>query len=183
MPSLSVNGQAIQYRLDPATPLLFALREASNLTGTKYGCGTGHCGACTVNIDGRAVRSCQVAIGSIEGSTVTTIEGLAPNRSHPVQQAFLAANVVQCGFCIPGMIMAVAALLDRGAAPSDAEVDAAITNICRCGVYPRVREAIRGAIVAAAAPPDAGPQTPPPAAPPAQPDAPAGGNDTSAETD
>ena len=148
MSRLPDNGQAVQYRLDPRTPLLFALREASNLTGTKYGCGTGHCGACTVHIDGRAVRSCQVPIGSLEGGLVTTIEGLAEGRSHPVQQAFLAANVVQCGFCIPGMIMAVAALVDRASTVTDAEMDAAITNICRCGVYPRLREAIRSALVA-----------------------------------
>ena len=147
MPRLTVNGQPIEYRMDPATPLLFALREASNLTGTKNGCATGHCGACTVHVDGNAVRSCTVAIGQTEGSLVTTIEGLAQARSHPIQQAFLANNVVQCGFCVPGMIMAIAALIDRGERPSDADVDAAITNICRCGIYPRLREAIRGALV------------------------------------
>jgi isoquinoline 1-oxidoreductase alpha subunit len=146
MARLTVNGQPIEYRMDPATPLLFALREASNLTGTKNGCATGHCGACTVHVDGNAVRSCQVAIGQLEGSLVTTIEGLAQGRSHPIQQAFLANNVVQCGFCVPGMIMAIAALIDRGERPSDADVDATITNICRCGIYPRLREAIRGAL-------------------------------------
>jgi isoquinoline 1-oxidoreductase alpha subunit len=152
MSRLTVNGQPIQYRMDPRTPLLFALREASNLTGSKHGCGTGHCGACTVHVDGRAVRSCQVAIGDLEGSLVTTIEGLAQNRSHPVQQAFLANMVVQCGFCIPGMVMTIAALLDRAERPSDADIDAAVTNICRCGIYPRLREAIRGAVVARAGP-------------------------------
>ncbi|MFN3726376.1 MAG: (2Fe-2S)-binding protein [Allosphingosinicella sp.] len=146
MSRLIVNGQPVQYRLDPRTPLLFALREASNLTGAKYGCGTGHCGACTVHVDGAAVRSCQVAIADCEGSQVTTIEGLAENRAHPVQQAFLAANLVQCGFCIPGMVMAAAALVDRAHSPTDAEVDAALTNICRCGIYPRLREAIRTAL-------------------------------------
>ena len=146
MARLTVNGQPIEYRMDPATPLLFALREASNLTGTKNGCATGHCGACTVHVDGNAVRSCQVAIGQLEGSLVTTIEGLAQGRSHPIQQAFLANNVVQCGFCVPGMIMAIAALIDRGERPSDADVAATITNICRCGIYPRLREAIRGAL-------------------------------------
>ncbi len=178
MSRLTVNGQPIQYRLDPRTPLLFALREASNLTGTKNGCATGHCGACTVHVDGRAVRSCQVAIGDLEGSLVTTIEGLSQGRSHPVQQAFLAGNVVQCGFCVPGMIMTIAALVDRGQAPSDAEVDAAVTNLCRCGIYPRLREAIRGALAArrgplaapsqvppqpVAAPPEASPSDAPPA--------------------
>jgi isoquinoline 1-oxidoreductase alpha subunit len=145
MTRFTVNGQPIHYRLDPQTPLLWALRDASNLTGTKYGCGTGHCGACTVHIDGRAVRSCQVAIGNLEGSFVTTIEALSRDRSHPVQQAWVADSVPQCGFCQPGMVMAAAALIDRNPAPTDAEIDAAITNICRCGTYPRVREAIRRA--------------------------------------
>jgi isoquinoline 1-oxidoreductase alpha subunit len=148
MSRLIVNGQPVQYRLDPRTPLLFALREASNLTGAKYGCGTGHCGACTVHVDGQAVRSCQVAIADCEGSQVTTIEGLAEDRAHPVQQAFLAANLVQCGFCIPGMVMAAAALVDRAQSPTDAEMDSALTNICRCGIYPRLREAVRTALQA-----------------------------------
>jgi isoquinoline 1-oxidoreductase alpha subunit len=146
MTRFTVNGQAVHYRLDPETPLLWALRDASNLTGTKYGCGTGHCGACTVHVDGRAVMSCRVPIGALEGSTVTTIEGLSADRSHPVQQAFVAESVPQCGFCIPGMIMAAAALVDRAGAPGDAEIDAAIPNLCRCGVYPRLREAVRRAI-------------------------------------
>jgi len=145
MTRLTVNGQPIQYRLDPETPLLCALRDASNLTGTKYGCGTGHCGACTVHVDGRAVRSCQVPIGNLEGSFITTIEALSRDRSHPVQQAWVADSVPQCGFCQPGMIMAAAALIDRNPAPTDAEIDAAVTNICRCGTYPRVRDAIRKA--------------------------------------
>src|SRR3954452_1452565 len=112
MSRFTVNGQPVHYRLDPATPLLWALRDSSNLTGTKYGCGTGHCGACTVHVDGRAVLSCQVAIGGLEGSVVTTIEALSPDRSHPVQQAWVAESVPQCGFCQPGMIMAAAALLE-----------------------------------------------------------------------
>ena len=145
MTRFTVNGQPIEYRLDPETPLLWALRDASNLTGTKYGCGTGQCGACTVHVDGRAVRSCQVPIGRLEGSFVTTIEALSRDRSHPVQQAWVAESVPQCGFCQSGMIMAAAALIDRNAAPSDEEIDAAITNICRCGTYPRIREAIRRA--------------------------------------
>lgn len=143
MPKLTVNNQPVEYRLDPETPLLWALRDASNLTGTKYGCGSGDCGACTVDIDGRAVRSCQVAIGRIEGSFVTTIEALSRDRSHPVQQAWAAEGVVQCGYCTPGMIMAAAVLLKNNPEPSDAQIDAAITNICRCGTYPRVRRAIR----------------------------------------
>ena len=108
MTSFTVNGQPVHYRMDPATPLLWALRDASNLTGTKYGCGTGHCGACTVHVDGNAVRACRVPISAIKGSFVVTIEGLSRDRSHPVQQAFAANMVPQCGYCIPGMIMAAA---------------------------------------------------------------------------
>jgi isoquinoline 1-oxidoreductase alpha subunit len=145
MSKFTVNGQAVHYRMDPETPLLWALRDASNLTGTKYGCGTGVCGACTVNIDGKAARSCKVPIGQLEGSFVTTIEALARDRSHPVQQAWVAESVPQCGYCQSGMIMAAAALLDRNDNPSDAEIDAAITNLCRCGTYPRIREAVRRA--------------------------------------
>ncbi|HEV2747892.1 MAG TPA: (2Fe-2S)-binding protein [Allosphingosinicella sp.] len=145
MSRFTVNGQPIHYRMDPDTPLLWALRDASNLTGTKYGCGTGHCGACTVNIDGNAVRSCLVRIADIEGSFVTTIEALSRDRAHPVQQAWVADQVPQCGYCQSGMIMAAAALLDKVQRPTDAEIEAAITNICRCGTYPRIREAIRRA--------------------------------------
>ncbi len=129
MTRFTVNGQAIHYRMDPETPLLWALRDASNLTGTKYGCGSGDCGACTVNIDGQAVRSCQVTIAAIEGSFVTTIEGLSRDRSHPVQQAFAANMVPQCGYCIPGVIMAAAALVDRNDSVTDAQIDAAIPNL------------------------------------------------------
>ena len=161
MSRLTVNGQPVQYRMDPRTPLLFALREASNLTGTKNGCGTGHCGACTVHVDGNAVRSCTVAIGELEGSLVTTIEGLSRDRSHPIQQAFLANNVIQCGFCIPGMVMTLAALIDRTESPTDADMDAAVSNICRCGIYPRLREAVRSALAARRGP--APEQAPPPA--------------------
>lgn len=142
MTRFTVNNQPVQYKLDARTPLLWALRDASNLTGTKYGCGTGDCGACTVDIDGAAVRSCQVTIGAIEGSFVTTIEGLAENRAHPVQRAFLAANVGQCGYCIPGMVMAASVLLRKNRNPSDEEIAAAITNLCRCGIYPRLIEAV-----------------------------------------
>jgi isoquinoline 1-oxidoreductase alpha subunit len=146
MTSFTVNGQPVHYRMDPATPLLWALREASNLTGTKFGCGTGHCGACTVHVDGNAVKSCRVPISALEGSFITTIEGLSRDRSHPVQQAFIADMVVQCGYCIPGVIMAAAALIDRNDSPTDAQIDAAIGNICRCGIYPRLRESIRRAL-------------------------------------
>ena len=160
MTRFTVNGQPVHYKMDPATPLLWALRDASNMTGTKYGCGAGLCGACTVHIDGQAARSCSVPIGSIEGSFVTTIEALSRDRSHPVQQAWVAENLPQCGYCQPGMIMAAAALLESNGSPSDAEIDAAITNICRCGTYPRIRKAIgraarirRGEETVAAAPP------------------------------
>jgi isoquinoline 1-oxidoreductase alpha subunit len=139
---LTVNNQPVEYRLDPETPLLWALRDASNLTGTKFGCGTGHCGACIVDIDGEARASCRVPVGSIEGSAVTTIEGLSRERTHPLQFAFLHDNVVQCGFCIPGIIMAAQALLRRDASPSEAVIRARITNLCRCGIYPRLVEAI-----------------------------------------
>jgi isoquinoline 1-oxidoreductase alpha subunit len=160
MTRFTVNGQAVHYKMDPATPLLWALRDASNLTGTKYGCGAGLCGACTVHLDGQAARSCQVPIGTIEGSFVTTIEALSRDRSHAVQQAWVAENLPQCGYCQSGMIMAAAALLDHNHMPTDAEIDAAMTNICRCGTYPRVRRAIRragrvlaGTETVAAAPP------------------------------
>lgn len=145
MTSLTVNNQPVRYRLPPDTPLLWALRDASNLTGTKYGCDTGQCGACTVDVDGRALRSCRVTVGALEGTYVTTIEGLSRERSHPVQLAFLAGNVVQCGFCIPGFIMAAAALLRRDPDPSEATIRASVTNLCRCGIYPRVVEAVQRA--------------------------------------
>ncbi len=145
MTRFTVNNQPIEYRLDPATPLLWALRDASNLTGTKYGCGSGECGACTVDIDGSAVRSCTIEIGGIEGAFVTTIEGLSRDRSHPVQQAFLASNVSQCGFCVPGIVMTAAALLRRNRSPSDDEIAGAITNLCRCGIYPRLIGAVQQA--------------------------------------
>ncbi len=138
MVKLTVNDEPIDYRLDPATPLLWALRDASNLTGTKYGCGTGECGACMVDVDGRALASCRVPISAVEGSFITTIEGLSSDRSHPVQLAFLADNVVHCGFCIPGVVVAAAALLRRNANPDDATIKAEIKNICRCGIYPRL---------------------------------------------
>ncbi len=121
------------------------MRDASNLTGTKYGCGTGHCGACTVDVDGKAVRSCRVTIGAIEGSTVTTIEALSRERNHPVQLAFIAGNVSQCGFCVPGFVMAAAALLREHPDPSEELIRRTLTNLCRCGIYPRGVEAVQRA--------------------------------------
>lgn len=150
MTRFTVNNQPVEYLMDPETPLLWALRDASNLTGTKYGCGTGECGACTVDIDGAAVPSCRISIAECEGRFVTTIEGLSRDRSHPVQQAFAAENVSQCGYCIPGMVMAASVLLRRIPAPTDADIDAALPNLCRCGIYPRLRDAVRRAARAAA---------------------------------
>jgi len=131
--------------MDPATPLLWALRDASNLTGTKFGCGVGDCGACMVIVDGEAIRSCLVSLSEVEGRFVTTIEALSRDRSHPVQQAFVAEGAIQCGFCTPGMVMAAAALLARNADPSESEIADALPNICRCGVYPRLIRAVQRA--------------------------------------
>ena len=142
MTRFTVNGNPTEYQLAADTPLLWALREASNLTGTKFGCGAGLCGACTVHVDGVAQRSCQVPIGSIEGTFVTTIEGLSDDRSHAVQKAWLETQVPQCGFCQSGMIMAAAALLKANPSPSRADIRGAISNICRCGTYPRIETAI-----------------------------------------
>jgi isoquinoline 1-oxidoreductase alpha subunit len=149
MTRMTVNGEPIHYLLDPQTPLLWALRDASNLTGTKHGCDSGDCGACTVIVDGRAVASCTVSIASLEGSEIVTIEGLSPNRSHPVQQAWAAEQVSQCGYCEPGFIMAIAALLQSSPSPGPEAIDA-IPNICRCGAYPRIRKAIARAAALAA---------------------------------
>ena len=142
MTKFTVNNQPVQYKMDPKTPLLWALRDASNLTGAKYGCGNGECGACIVDIDGEAVKSCQTTIGAIEGSFVTTVEGLSRERSHPVQLALIAKNVSQCGFCIPGIVMAAAVFLKKNRNPSEDEIKTTITNLCRCGIYPRLVEAI-----------------------------------------
>jgi isoquinoline 1-oxidoreductase alpha subunit len=141
MTRMTVNGEGVEYKLDPEMPLLWALRDASNLTGTKYGCDSRDCGACTVIVDGRAVLSCSVALKDLEGATITTIEGLSPDRSHPVQQAWLAEQVTMCGYCEPGFIMAIAAMLQANPLPSEEQI-AALPNICRCGAYPRIKKAI-----------------------------------------
>ena len=151
MTRMTVNGEPIHYKLDPETPLLWALRDASNLTGTKHGCDSGDCGACTVMVDGRAMPSCSVSIASLEGSEIVTIEGLSGNRTNAVQQAWAAEQVSQCGFCEPGFIMAIAALLQASPSPSPEAIDA-LPNICRCGAYPRIRKAIARAAMTASAP-------------------------------
>ncbi|BBI20066.1 (2Fe-2S)-binding protein [Qipengyuania flava] len=135
----------MRFLMDPDTPLLWALRDAANLTGTKYGCGEGDCGACMVHVDGEALRSCLITIAEAEGRFITTIEGLSRDRSHPVQQALVAEQAIQCGFCTPGIAMAASALLAKTASPSEAEIKAAIPNLCRCGVYPRLVRAIERA--------------------------------------
>jgi len=146
MPTLTINGKAVDVTADPSTPLLWVLREQLGLTGTKYGCGIAQCGSCTIHIDGTAVRSCAVTLGSLTANQkITTIEGLSPDGSHPVQKAWLAGDVPQCGYCQSGMIMAAAALLAQKPKPTDADIDAEMTNICRCGTYQRVREAIHAA--------------------------------------
>jgi isoquinoline 1-oxidoreductase subunit alpha len=146
MARFTVNGKPIDVQVDPSTPLLWALREQVGLTGTKYGCGVAQCGACTVHLEGTAVRSCVMPVAAVEGKQITTIEGLAAGgQLHKVQQAWLEYQVPQCGFCQAGMIMAVAALLKDKPKPSDADIDAGITNICRCGTFQQVREAVHAA--------------------------------------
>jgi len=146
MVGFTVNGKPHDVDVDPDTPLLWVLREQLGMTGTKYGCGIAECGACTVHIDGEAVRSCSMPVSAVEGKNITTIEGLAERGVlHRVQQAWLDLDVPQCGYCQSGMIMAVAALLREKPKPTDAEIDATITNICRCGTFPRVRAAIHQA--------------------------------------
>ena len=145
MSKMTVNGRPVQFDIDPETPLLWALRDAANLTGTKYGCGVGDCGACMVIVDGEALRSCLITIAEAEGRYITTIEGLSRDRSHPVQQAMVAEQAIQCGFCTPGIVMAAAALLERNASPTKADIEAALQNLCRCGVYPRLVRTIQRA--------------------------------------
>ena len=146
MARLTVNGRIHDVDVDPDMPLLWVLRDTLGMAGTKYGCGIAQCGACTVHVDGVAMRSCTLTLAAVEGKAITTIEGLAANSVlHRVQQAWIAHDVPQCGYCQSGMIMAVAALLKVTQHPTDAEIDAAITNICRCGTYQRVRAAIHSA--------------------------------------
>ena len=144
MAQLTVNGRLRRHDAEPDTPLLWVLREQLGLTGTKYGCGIAQCGSCTVHIDGAAVRSCAVPVSAVQPrQKVVTIEGLSPKSNHPLQQAWVALDVPQCGYCQSGMIMAATALLRDKPKPSDADIDAAITNICRCGTYNRIRAAIK----------------------------------------
>jgi len=144
MIEFTLNGAPARLDVPPEMPLLWAIREQAGLTGTKFGCGIGVCGACTVHVDGSVARSCSVPVGSVAGRSVTTIEGLAQSEDalHAVQSAWIDHQVPQCGYCQSGMIMAVAALLEDNPTPTDAEIDAAITNICRCGTYERIRGAI-----------------------------------------
>ena len=141
-----VNGKKYQVDIDSDTPLLWALRENLGLTGTKFGCGIAQCGACTVHVDGQPIRSCITPVGSVKGKRITTIEGLSANGSHPLQKAWIAEEVPQCGYCQSGQIMSAAALLAAKPKPSDADIDAAMSgNICRCGTYQRIRRAIHRA--------------------------------------
>jgi len=143
---LNVNGKSVDLKVDGDTPLLWALREQAGLTGTKYGCGIAQCGACSVHINGEVQRSCAIQVKDVKpGDKIVTIEGLSRNGSHPVQKAWLALDVPQCGYCQAGQIMAAAALLKKKPKPSDADIDAAMTNICRCGTYSRIRAAIHQA--------------------------------------
>jgi isoquinoline 1-oxidoreductase alpha subunit len=146
MAQLNVNGRLREFSAEPDTPLLWVLREQLGLTGTKYGCGVAQCGSCTVHIDGAPVRSCVLPLAAVQpAQKITTIEGLSPDGSHPLQKAWVQLDVPQCGYCQSGMIMAAAALLKDKPRPTDADIDAAITNICRCGTYNRVRSAIKQA--------------------------------------
>ncbi|MCE8033139.1 MAG: (2Fe-2S)-binding protein [Halomonas sp.] len=146
MTAFTINGRAVEVAAEPDTPLLWVLREQLKLTGTKFGCGVAQCGACTVHVDGEPVRSCVFSLSGAEGRSVTTIEGLSEDGSHPVQQAWVELEVPQCGYCQSGQIMSAAALLARNPSPSDAEIDEAMRgNLCRCGTYVRIRAAIHRA--------------------------------------
>ncbi len=150
MTHLTINGKSHNVDVEPETPLLWVIRESVGMTGTKYGCGIAQCGACTVHIDGVATRSCALPVSDAVGKNITTIEGIAPNDGmHPVQKAWLDLDVPQCGYCQSGMIMAVTALLKETPKPTDADIDRAITNICRCGTFQQVRAAIHAAAASA----------------------------------
>ena len=142
MPRMTVNGRPLEFLMNGETPLLWALRDAANLTGTKFGCGTGDCHACTVHIDGQALRSCLVTLGEAEGRFITTVEGLSRDGLHPVQEALVATQAIQCGFCTPGIVMAAAGLLAANRSPTRPQIEAALPNLCRCGVYPRLVDAV-----------------------------------------
>jgi isoquinoline 1-oxidoreductase alpha subunit len=142
MAMLKVNGREVRKDVEPDMPLLWLLRDELGLTGTKYACGIAACGACTVHVDGQPVRACVMPVSAVEGKEITTIEGLSKDGSHPVQKAWVQLQVPQCGYCQSGMIMAAAALLKANRKPSDADIDAAMTNLCRCGTYHRVRQAV-----------------------------------------
>ena len=160
MIKLHINGKVVDLAIDPETPLLWAIREQAGLTGTKYGCGVGQCGACSVLLNGDVVRSCAMTVASIKATDrITTIEGLSPNGTHPVQRAWAALEVAQCGYCQAGQILTTVALLKRTPTPTDQDIDEAMTNICRCGTYQRIRAAVH---MAAA---DHGPPPPPVPAP------------------
>jgi isoquinoline 1-oxidoreductase subunit alpha len=151
MATFYVNGTVAKVNVDPDTPLLWVIREHLGLTGTKFGCGMAQCGACTVHLDGEAIRSCITPISSVEGKKITTIEGLSPDLSHPVQVAWLEIDVPQCGYCQSGQLMAAAALLREKPKPTDSDIDDAMSgNVCRCGTYPRIRKAIHRAAELAA---------------------------------
>ena len=145
MIAVTINGQRHELDIEAETPLLWVLRDELGLTGTKYGCGIAECGACTVHLNGEAVRSCQVQISDADGATITTIEGLSTDGSHPVQRAWIEQDVPQCGYCQSGQIMAAVALLKAKPDPTDADIDQTVTNICRCGTYQRIRAAIHRA--------------------------------------
>ncbi len=145
MISITVNGTAHRLDVEPETPLLWVIRDEIGLTGTKFGCGIAQCGACTVHVNGEAIRSCGVIVGDVDGKTITTIEGLSADSKHPVQQAWLAEDVPQCGYCQSGQIMAAVAFLKEHPTPTDADIDGNLTNICRCGTYVRIRRAIHRA--------------------------------------
>ena len=145
MPMLIINGQRHEVTVEPDTPLLWVLRDTLGMTGTKYGCGIAQCGACTVHVNGVATRSCSVPLSAVAGAEITTIEGLSPDSMHPVQQAWLTEQVPQCGYCQSGQIMATTAYLKTNPNPTDADIDANLTNICRCGTYERLRRAVHRA--------------------------------------